>query len=722
MRASTLLCLSAFVLLGSLTASAQVPSNDICATAIPITCDQTISATTEQATLDSLDDCGPTITAPGVWFVFQGTAGQVLLSTCETHSYDTKISVFTGTCDELVCVGGNDDGTDCNYGSSYAFVAQDGVTYYVLVHGYEEETGTFDLELQCIEVPNDDCAGAIPIACNQTISGNTVPATLDNVADCVTGIAAPGIWYTFTGVEGTVLLSTCETYSYDTRMNVYSGSCGNLTCVIGNDDVMPDVYCSEVAFAADANTTYFILMQGYNGETGQFDLLMSCPSCGTPVNIGISPADTAALVDWTSTNTGSSFNLEYGTAGFTPGTGTTVTGVVGTNGPPLTLGGLMLGTDYEVYVQELCGIGDVSGNAGPFAFTTLSSPLPANVLCSGALPLACDSSVTGDTSLGIATPGPTCGPANITSKGLWYTFMGNGDDVILSTCGQAGFDTKISVFTGTCSSLICAAGGDDQPGCPGNSTRVVLPTVTGTSYLILVHGYQQDAGIFTMNMTCAPVCSPAVPNDDCSTAQGITPAPIGACKPYTGTLECAYASPEVNPDCDPYGTVSDVWYSFNSGTSSTCTITVENVNAQSVSIAIYSACNSLQYITCEAEIDAPLDLTGLDLNTDHFIRVWNAGGSDAGTFLLCIEAEIMIGVEEQLNDQNIHLWPNPAHELLQITGAIRGPVVVLDLQGRMVMNTSLIASPTVIDIHELAHGMYVLKSENGVLLGRFVKN
>ena len=577
--------------------------------------DQTISATTEQATLDGLDDCGTTITAPGVWFVFEGTAGQILVSTCETHSYDTKISVFTGSCDDLVCVGGNDDGTGCNYGSSYAFIAQDAATYYILVHGYQQNTGTFDLELQCIVVPNDDCAGAVPIACNQTASGNTVPATLDSAPACVTGIDAPGIWYTFTGVEGTVLLSTCETYNYDTRMNVYSGSCGNLICVTGNDDAMQDVYCSEVAFAADANTTYFILMQGYDGETGQFDLLMSCPSCGTPMNISISPTDTAAMVNWTSTNTGASFNLEYGTAGFTPGSGITVTGVVGTDGPPLTLGGLTLGTDYEVYLRELCSNGNVSSNTGPIPFTTLSTPILANALCSGATPLVCDSSVTGDTSFGIATTGPTCGPANITSKGLWYTFTGNGDEVTLSTCGQAAFDTKISVFTGSCSSLICAAGGDDQPGCPGNSTRVVLPTVTGVQYLVLVHGYQQNAGNFTMNMTCAPACSPVVPNDDCTAAEAITPTPIGACKPHSGTLECAYSSPAVNPACDPYGAVSDVWYSFNSGPSSTCTITVESVTAEPVSVAIYSACNALQYIICEVEMDAPLDLTGLDLYT-----------------------------------------------------------------------------------------------------------
>ena len=721
MRAFSTFCLATFMIFGSV-ASAQVPSNDVCATAIPIACDQTISATTEQATVDNLDACGTTITAPGVWFVLQGTAAQLLISTCETHSYDTKISVFRGTCDDLVCVGGNDDGTGCNYGSSYAFTGQEATTYYILIHGYAANTGTFDLEVQCIVVPNDGCAGAIPISCNQSVSGNTVPATMDSAPACVTGIDAPGIWYTFSGVDGTVLLSTCETYNYDTRMNVYSGSCGNLTCVTGNDDVAQGILCSEIAFAANANTTYFILMQGYDDQTGQFELLMSCPSCGTPLDIGVSASDTAASVYWTSTNSGAVYNLEYGAVGFTPGTGTTVTGIVGTDGPPITLSGLTIATEYELYLHEICGTGDISGNAGPIQFTTSVFPLSANALCSGAAPLVCDSSVTGDTSLGVATPGPNCGPADITSQGLWYTFTGNGDEVTLSTCGQAMFDTRISVFTGSCSSLTCAAGGDDQAGCSGFSTRVVLPSAVGTQYWVLVHGYQQDAGLFTLSMTCAPLCSPGIPNDYCTNAQTITPTPIGECKPLSGTLECAYSSPEENPDCDPYGVVSDVWYTFNSTTSSTCTITVENITAQPVSIAIYSACNSLQYITCVVDIDAPLHLTGLELNTDYLIRVWNDGGNDAGTFILCVEAELTTGLQEQVTDQKIHIWPNPATELLQITGDARGAVVVLDPQGRVVLHSTLNASPSVMDIHELAPGMYLLKSESGDLLGRFVKN
>ena len=107
---------------------------------------------------------------------------------------------------------------------------------------------------------------------------------------------------------------------------------------------------------------------------------------------------------------------------------------------------------------------------------------------------------------------------------------------------------------------------------------------------------------------------------------------------------------------------------------------------------------------------------------DSYIRIWNAGGSDAGTFLLCVEADITIGVHEQMIDQNVQLWPNPADALLQITGDLRGRVVVLDPQGRSVMHTTLIASPTVIDIQGLAPGIYLLKSGDGVLLGRFVKN
>ncbi|MGB0176214.1 MAG: PKD domain-containing protein, partial [Owenweeksia sp.] len=82
-----------------------------------------------------------------------------------------------------------------------------------------------------------------------------------------------------------------------------------------------------------------------------------------------------AGVSWTagSASTQSSI-VEYGTAGFTPGTGT----IVNTTSLTVTLTGLQPGTNYSFYVRDVCSNGDTSAVAGPFNFTTASGPLNAS--------------------------------------------------------------------------------------------------------------------------------------------------------------------------------------------------------------------------------------------------------------------------------------------------------------------------------------------------------
>ena len=88
----------------------------------------------------------------------------------------------------------------------------------------------------------------------------------------------------------------------------------------------------------------------------------SAPSAFTATNVTTTSAD----LGWTAGNTATSFNLEYGSTGFTMGSGTYISG--GTN--PYSISGLMQGTTYDVYVQAVCSTGDSSTWAGPFSFTT----------------------------------------------------------------------------------------------------------------------------------------------------------------------------------------------------------------------------------------------------------------------------------------------------------------------------------------------------------------
>ncbi|NJO86820.1 MAG: hypothetical protein HC821_01835 [Lewinella sp.] len=123
---------------------------------------------------------------------------------------------------------------------------------------------------------NDNCSGAIPITAGSPLMGSTTTATVEAPlpATCGTAITAPGVWYTYTpSMSGLASFSTCNMANYDTKISVYSGTCGTLTCLGGNDD---GASCSGATSLFTANvvggTTYYIVVNGFNGLTGNFTL------------------------------------------------------------------------------------------------------------------------------------------------------------------------------------------------------------------------------------------------------------------------------------------------------------------------------------------------------------------------------------------------------------------------------------------------------------------
>ncbi|NNE32964.1 MAG: hypothetical protein HKN40_11400 [Winogradskyella sp.] len=98
--------------------------------------------------------------------------------------------------------------------------------------------------------------------------------------------------------------------------------------------------------------------------------------------------ETSADLSWTDlAGTGVSWDLEWGPDGFTPGTGTTVSGLTTTNYP---LTGLSAGTSYDFYVLTNCASSS-STLAGPSNFITSTPgetcanafPMTVETLCDG---------------------------------------------------------------------------------------------------------------------------------------------------------------------------------------------------------------------------------------------------------------------------------------------------------------------------------------------------
>jgi hypothetical protein len=136
----------------SMVCAPAVKPNDECTDATRI-CGpgpRIVHGTTFFATQDTLpDNCQTALTGQvGVWYEVIGTGALISADTCgDGTNFDTMISVYTGGCGALQCVGGDDDGCGVANRSSITWTSQIGVSYLVYVHGFEAATGDFQLEI-----------------------------------------------------------------------------------------------------------------------------------------------------------------------------------------------------------------------------------------------------------------------------------------------------------------------------------------------------------------------------------------------------------------------------------------------------------------------------------------------------------------------------------------------------------------------------------------------
>ncbi|NNK32399.1 MAG: hypothetical protein HKP02_04695, partial [Xanthomonadales bacterium] len=262
------------------------PENDFCDDAIPVECGETISGTTISANLDDAGFCGTSNTAPGVWYSVNHL-GIVTASTCNQADYDTKLSVYGGTCDELECIAGNDDTAGCGGFTTELTWGGSGEDEKLLVHGFGSSTGNFDLTVTCEDyAENDLCENASgPLVSGDVIAGTTTTATLDEPPDidCGTSVTAPGVWYDVIGTGTTMTASTCNDgdpgtggANYDTKISVYCADCEVKECITGNDDTSGcSGFSTQLDWPTQEGRTYKVLVHGFGSATGDFDLAIS---------------------------------------------------------------------------------------------------------------------------------------------------------------------------------------------------------------------------------------------------------------------------------------------------------------------------------------------------------------------------------------------------------------------------------------------------------------
>jgi len=129
------------------------------------------------------------------------------------------------------------------------------------------------------------CSTATVINCGENVTSSTTGVPNDNATSgaftCNTTVGTGGQrWFSLTPTStGPITISLVETATnYDTKLHLYSGVCGNLTCVAGNDDFdfNNGIDASQLTnIQLQAGTTYLIRVGGYLGLTGVFNLSIS---------------------------------------------------------------------------------------------------------------------------------------------------------------------------------------------------------------------------------------------------------------------------------------------------------------------------------------------------------------------------------------------------------------------------------------------------------------
>ncbi len=179
-----------------------------------------------------------------------------------------------------------------------------------------------------------------------------------------------------------------------------------------------------------------------------------------------------------------------------------------------------------------------------------------NSPCEQAVELFCGATETGSTA-GNTQLLPDCGSPLGTAPGKWFRLVGSGTNVELSTCSpQTNFDTKLAVFSGSCSNLTCEASADNSTcGSGANKAVVSFFAEDGDEYFIFVTGAGTASGMFSITAACIPLPTTCGGDQILSTCNGTIVDGSGN-SPYSNNLHCTWT-------ISPVGATS-VTLNFNS--------------------------------------------------------------------------------------------------------------------------------------------------------------
>ncbi len=354
--------------------------------------------------------------------------------------------------------------------------------------------------------------------------------------------------------------------------------------------------------------------------------LIETPTCASPTALSVNSAtDVSATVSWIAS--GISSNIEYGPAGFTPGTGTVAHGV----SSPYTITGLSPQTAYSFYVTDSCTGGFLSTASGPVNFNTLCSPYP----------------YPGDSYVGailvnsypfndsVSTTDPCYTDASNLRAGadVFYRIVADScaSEITFSLCGSS-FDTYLYIRDSANTTTLFS--NDDL--CSLQSEITFSPS-PGATYIAILEPYSSGAtGTFVVNVsqvTGAPTATTSFTSPSCA----------GIADGSAGVAVNSFAIQPVTYLWSNGGT-NDTIANISSGTYYVTVTTACGTVVDSVVIpaAFNASVTSTSAVSCNGGNDGSIDIT-ITSGTQPYTFVWNNGASTedisnlaAGTYCLTV--------------------------------------------------------------------------------------
>ena len=179
----------------------------------------------------------------GLWYRYEST-GTNLVEVITNAEFNDVITIFTGDCGnltEVLCYDADEQGFD---GENLFTSTQNGTTYYLRVSGKRHDFGIPRGEL-CMQIQsatnyppvedNDACANAFTLELNgNCVASNNINASMDGDLPSLNVLSRADIWYAYTATTNAEIEIQADGDFADV-ITLFSGSCGNLTEIAGND-------------------------------------------------------------------------------------------------------------------------------------------------------------------------------------------------------------------------------------------------------------------------------------------------------------------------------------------------------------------------------------------------------------------------------------------------------------------------------------------------------